>query len=212
MVSLRANYVWHIWWLILMAPQHWWIRDEQVTQSTWTCGKDLTLSCMPPLLLNWTGMGLTNGPPSEWLDGLTGWWHPKSCHQWLDVQVGTSDRKCSSGADIGTDVVQHLCQQCRQCNWGNSASLPLPSTCVLQLTHWREVMPEGPWQAWEVDLCEHHKSQQCQVWVKAIPNANIGWVKNELTSALGRTGERLFTRVNINKTKGNSNGKGEGLD
>ncbi|PKU43508.1 rna-directed dna polymerase from mobile element jockey-like [Limosa lapponica baueri] len=32
---------------------------------------------------------------------LVGWPHSKSCGQWLDAQVGTSDKWCSSGASTG---------------------------------------------------------------------------------------------------------------
>ncbi|GAB0183263.1 hypothetical protein GRJ2_000791600 [Grus japonensis] len=36
---------------------------------------------------------------------LAGWSHPKSRSQWLNVQVETSDKWCSSGAGIGTGTV-----------------------------------------------------------------------------------------------------------
>jgi len=36
---------------------------------------------------------------------LTGWSHSMSCGLWLDVQVETSDKWCSSGVGIGIGVV-----------------------------------------------------------------------------------------------------------
>ena len=36
---------------------------------------------------------------------LAGWLHSKSCGQWLDVQVETSDEQHSSRFGIGTDAV-----------------------------------------------------------------------------------------------------------
>ena len=36
---------------------------------------------------------------------LAGWLHSKSCSQWLNVKVETSDEWQSSGTGIGTSVV-----------------------------------------------------------------------------------------------------------
>ena len=36
---------------------------------------------------------------------LAGWSHSKSCGQWLDIQVETSDEWCSSAVGIGTSAV-----------------------------------------------------------------------------------------------------------
>ncbi|GAB0186117.1 hypothetical protein GRJ2_001077000 [Grus japonensis] len=44
--------------------QCWWIREEQLTSSIWTCAKHLTLSCTTSLSLNWRYMDLMGGPLS----------------------------------------------------------------------------------------------------------------------------------------------------
>jgi len=46
----------------------------------------------------------------RWMDytvnkELAGWSHSKSCSQWLNVQVETSDEWCSSGVSTGTGAV-----------------------------------------------------------------------------------------------------------
>ena len=42
----------------------WWIKEEQLASSTWTCAKYLTLSCMTSLSLNWRDVDMMDGPLS----------------------------------------------------------------------------------------------------------------------------------------------------
>ncbi|GAB0182781.1 mitochondrial enolase superfamily member 1 [Grus japonensis] len=46
----------------LMGLQRLWIREGQLTSSTWTCARHLTLSRMTSLSLNWRDMDLMDGP------------------------------------------------------------------------------------------------------------------------------------------------------
>ncbi|GAB0179362.1 mitochondrial enolase superfamily member 1 [Grus japonensis] len=48
----------------MMGLQRWWTREEQLTSSTWTCAKHLTLSHTRSLSLNWRDMDLMDGPLS----------------------------------------------------------------------------------------------------------------------------------------------------
>ena len=41
----------------------------------------------------------------NWLDGCT-----ESCGQWLNIQMETIDKYCSSEVGAGTGVIQHLCR------------------------------------------------------------------------------------------------------
>jgi len=53
-----------------MGLQGWWIREEQLMSSTWTCAKLLALCCMTSLVSQLERQGLTDGP----LDGYgIGW-------------------------------------------------------------------------------------------------------------------------------------------
>ncbi|GAB0208586.1 hypothetical protein GRJ2_003324300 [Grus japonensis] len=50
------------WWPSRMGLQHWWIREERQTSSTWTCARHLTLCRMTSLSLNWRDMDSMDGP------------------------------------------------------------------------------------------------------------------------------------------------------
>jgi len=45
----------------MMGLQRWWTEDGELTSSTWTCARHLTLSHMLSLSLNWKDMDLTDG-------------------------------------------------------------------------------------------------------------------------------------------------------
>jgi len=96
MASLRANRAWQIWWPSMTELQHWWIREEPLMSSTWTCAKT-------SFSLKLRDMGLTDGPLSG--EGI-GWTVTlKECGQWLNVQVETSDEWPSSGVGTWTGAV-----------------------------------------------------------------------------------------------------------
>lgn len=87
----------------MMGLQCWWIREEQLMSSPWTCAEHLTLSCMTSLSVNWTDVDLTDGPFNGqgigWRVALIELWSMAQCpsaEQWWMV--------CSSRISIGTGV------------------------------------------------------------------------------------------------------------
>jgi len=60
--SPRASHAWQTWWPFMMELQHQWIKEEQLTSSTWTCVKCLMLSCMTSWSPNWRKVDLMDGP------------------------------------------------------------------------------------------------------------------------------------------------------
>ena len=102
----------------------------------------------------------------RWMDNsvdkeFAGQSHSKTCSQWLNVEVETSDKGHSLGISTGTSAVQHLYWQ--------------HGPCLTSVCRWHQAVrcswlvggkgchPEGPGQAWEVGLCETHNVQQGQV-------------------------------------------------
>ena len=101
---------------------------------------------------------------------LAGWSRSKSCGQWLDVQVETSDEWCSSGVSMGTSAVQYLCRQHGHGHWVHPQQVCQRHQAVWCRGHTggKGCHPEGPGQASEVGPCEPHEVQQGQVQGPAL--------------------------------------------
>ena len=92
---------------------------------------------------------------------LAGWPHPKSCSQWLIIQVETSNEWCQGYVFRCDGLISSLV------TWTvgltvPSGSLKMTPSWVVQLILYRGkgYHSEGPSWAWEVGLCKPHEVQQ----------------------------------------------------
>lgn len=101
--SPRASHIWQTWWPFMMELQCQWIKEEQLTSSTCTSTKCLTLSHTTSWLPNgrkkwfsrWTTRWIRN-----WMGRCT-----QSSSQQINVQVKTTDEWHSSGIGAGTGII-----------------------------------------------------------------------------------------------------------
>lgn len=83
-----SSAAWQIWWLSMIS-QHQWIREVQVTSSSWTCAKHSTWSQVTSWSPSWkdTDLMMEHLVDKE-LDRCP---ISKSCDQWLSAQMETCD-------------------------------------------------------------------------------------------------------------------------
>ena len=126
-------------------------REEQLMSSAWNWAKHLTLSHVTTLSLNWRDMDLTDGPPNG--KGF-GWM--------VAVKELRSMAPCPSGGQWWTVHLRSwYWDQCCLCQWlGHWGWVHPQHACRWHQAVWcgrhaggKGCHPEGPWQAWEVGLC-----------------------------------------------------------
>lgn len=87
---------------------------------------------------------------------LVGWPHPKSYSRCLGVRVETSNKCCPSRVCMGTNIIYCSDQWHRQ--WDQLHLQQVyklyPAECCSHHTGEQGCLPEGPWQASEVELYE----------------------------------------------------------
>ena len=137
--SLRVSHAWQTWRPFMIELQHQWIVAEQLTSSTWTCAKHLTLSQMTSWSPNWRKMDLIDVPFTRWIIG----WMVTLRELWSTAQCPSGDHQ---------QVAFLRSQYCNQCyltslylTWmvglsAPSASFQMTPRWVVQLTRWRKGM------------------------------------------------------------------------
>lgn len=101
MASLKANHTWEIWRPSTMGLQQQQMREEHRTLHTWTCAKQVTLSCRTASSVRWRDVDLMDGPFTDkiWLDGSTQelWWTAQ-------YPTESSEEWCSSGGGTKMEI------------------------------------------------------------------------------------------------------------
>lgn len=100
--SLTANHAWQTWLTSMMWLQFWWMREDRLTSSTWTCAKYLALF---PL----TSLSLNGEARIWWMDHsvnkeLAGWSNAE-LQSMARCSSGDWWRVMSSGVNQGTSTI-----------------------------------------------------------------------------------------------------------